>query len=201
MIVSFLLQGCIHNLAYKQRRLLYFYHHVQPQDTLYKIGKKYHIPWPVVGNINRISNPHALKIGQRLKIPATIFALRDKVLARQSKLMIEDVSGRGGNRMGYLWPVRGKVSSLFGMRNGRPHQGIDISAPKGRAIIAFKEGVVEFVGWKQGYGRTVVIKHQHVKTLYAHLSAFQVRRKQFVNKGQTIQSYCFCFQSFCWLIS
>ena len=86
----------------------------------------------------------------------------------------------------YLWPVEGQISSFFGMRNGRPHQGIDIRAPKGKSIYAAKEGTVEFVGWKRGYGRTIIINHGQSKTLYAHLAAFKVRRKQIVDRGQRI---------------
>lgn len=86
----------------------------------------------------------------------------------------------------FIWPVKGKISSGFGMRNGRPHEGIDIRAPRGRKIRAAADGRVTFRGWKSGYGRTVVVDHGKYSTLYAHLDSFNVDLKQYLGTGQVL---------------
>jgi Membrane proteins related to metalloendopeptidases len=69
------------------------------------------------------------------------------------------------------------------------HTGIDIKAPRGRAINAAKAGRVEYSGWMGGYGRVVVVRHNDgYSTLYAHCSSLSVRNGQSVSQGQTIAS-------------
>lgn len=72
-----------------------------------------------------------------------------------------------------------KVSSEFGTRRhpiiGRWlfHKGVDYTAPVGTPIEASAEGTIEFVGRKNGYGRTVILSHnEQCKTLYAHMSDY-----------------------------
>ncbi len=76
-------------------------------------------------------------------------------------------------------PVAGRISSPYGLRihpvlgGLRMHTGVDYAAPTGTPIRAPSAGVVEFRGWKGGYGNTVVIRHNgSMETLYAHMSAF-----------------------------
>jgi murein DD-endopeptidase MepM/ murein hydrolase activator NlpD len=74
------------------------------------------------------------------------------------------------------------------MRNGRKHEGIDIAAPKGTPIHAAAGGEVVFSGWgPTGYGKMVIIKHQHqLTTLYAHNSKLIARKGSWVTQGQKI---------------
>jgi murein DD-endopeptidase MepM/ murein hydrolase activator NlpD len=68
------------------------------------------------------------------------------------------------------------------------HTGMDFSAPSGTEIHSTGDGVVESVKVKRwGYGKHVVIDHGFgYKTLYAHMSKFNVRVGQKVTRGQTI---------------
>jgi murein DD-endopeptidase MepM/ murein hydrolase activator NlpD len=86
---------------------------------------------------------------------------------------------------GYLWPARGTLTSGYGWRWGRMHQGIDIAAPVGTPIYAAAPGVVEFSGWNSGgYGNMVDIRHPDgSKTRYAHNSRNLVRVGQRVAQG------------------
>ena len=93
----------------------------------------------------------------------------------------------------YLVPVRGRLSSGFGMRfhpilkEWKMHTGVDISARTGTPIAASAGGVVVFSGWRRGYGNTVMIDHGgRISTLYAHCSRLLVRVGQQVKQGQTI---------------
>lgn len=88
---------------------------------------------------------------------------------------------------GLIWPVRGPVTSGFGMRWGRLHAGIDISAGTGTAIHAAKSGTVIFVGWMGGYGNAVIVSHGGgFSTLYGHQSRLGSSQGQNVDQGQTI---------------
>jgi len=87
---------------------------------------------------------------------------------------------------GLIWPVRGPVTSGFGMRWGRMHQGIDISAGTGTPIRAAKAGTVTFAGTMSGYGNVVIITHAGgLSTLYAHQSRLGVSGGT-VSQGQVI---------------
>jgi len=71
----------------------------------------------------------------------------------------------------------------------RAHNGVDYAAKRGTPIRATGEGVIESVGWKGGYGRTVVIKHGgEISTLYAHMDKYNssLARGSKVSQGQTI---------------
>ena len=59
-------------------------------------------------------------------------------------------------------PVLGKV---------RAHRGVDYAANTGTPIHAAGEGKIQYAGWKNGYGRTIIIQHAgNVTTLYGHMS-------------------------------
>lgn len=89
-----------------------------------------------------------------------------------------------------------RISSKFGYRDKHPvhgygamHEGVDFSAPVGTPIYAAGSGTVEFVGWRSGYGRIVVIKHNNnLSTAYAHASRFAkgLRKGLKVTQGDTI---------------
>lgn len=86
-----------------------------------------------------------------------------------------------------------RVASGFGYRidpiyrTRRMHSGMDFSAPVGTEIFATGNGVVEFAGWKQGYGNTVMIDHGFgYKTLYGHMHKIYVRNNQKVSRADVI---------------
>ena len=88
---------------------------------------------------------------------------------------------------GFIWPADGVVTSGFGMRWGRMHEGIDIAAPIGTAIWAAAAGTVIHAGWLSGYGSLVVVDHGNgLATAYAHASAILVVLGQQVSQGETI---------------
>jgi murein DD-endopeptidase MepM/ murein hydrolase activator NlpD len=88
---------------------------------------------------------------------------------------------------GLAWPLRGPVTSGFGYRWGRMHQGIDIGVPVGTPIHAAKSGTVIFVGSMSGYGNVVIIDHGGgFSTLYAHQSRTASSKGQQVSQGQVI---------------
>ncbi len=88
---------------------------------------------------------------------------------------------------GFVWPANGVVSSPFGPRWGRMHEGLDIAAPAGRHVRASKAGIVLTAAAAGAYGNLVVLDHGNGETTrYGHLSAFDVTRGQVVATGQLI---------------
>jgi murein DD-endopeptidase MepM/ murein hydrolase activator NlpD len=99
----------------------------------------------------------------------------------------------GAEKRSLPWPAQGRVIGEFGMEvNPRygtqvPSNGIDIAAEEGTPILAVGAGVVEFVDWLPGYGRTVIVNHGGgFYTLYAHASTFAVKRGDKVAPGQIL---------------
>ncbi len=88
---------------------------------------------------------------------------------------------------GFIWPVNGPVTSGFGMRWGRMHEGIDIGVGSGTPIHAAASGRVVYSGWMDGYGNLVAIDHgRGISTAYGHQSSIAVGNGQIVTQGQVI---------------
>jgi len=85
------------------------------------------------------------------------------------------------------WPVRGRITSGYGPRGNRMHQGVDIPVPNGTPVQAAAAGVVAEARTYRGYGHTVIIDHENgAKTLYAHCSNLLVKKWERVESGQVI---------------
>jgi murein DD-endopeptidase MepM/ murein hydrolase activator NlpD len=127
-------------------------------------------------------------------------ASREEYLAEVNALAVESAalaarirsaqtgsSGTGVSSSGLIWPVSGPVTSGFGMRWGRMHEGIDIAVPTGTAVHAAASGTVIHAGWLGGYGNLVVIDHGNgLATAYGHNSSIVVGVGQSVSQGDTI---------------
>lgn len=87
----------------------------------------------------------------------------------------------------FLMPTRGRISSRYGQRWGRMHQGLDIAKPYGADIKAADGGTVSFSGPKGTYGNMIEIDHRNgYKTRYAHCSELLFTAGQKVAKDQVI---------------
>lgn len=84
-------------------------------------------------------------------------------------------------------PARGRLTSRFGWRWGRNHDGIDVAAKIGTPIYAADGGTVSFSGTQSGYGKVVIINHGNgLQTVYGHNSKNVVSKGDKVYKGQKI---------------
>jgi murein DD-endopeptidase MepM/ murein hydrolase activator NlpD len=112
-------------------------------------------------------------------------ALGAEIQAAQSASSYSPPASRSAS--GFIWPVRGPVTSPFGTRWGRMHTGIDIGVPYGTPIHAAASGQVIYAGWMDGYGNLVFIDHgRGISTGYAHQSSIAVSNGQTVSQGQVI---------------
>jgi murein DD-endopeptidase MepM/ murein hydrolase activator NlpD len=88
---------------------------------------------------------------------------------------------------GLIWPVNAAVTSPFGWRWGRMHQGIDLGAAEGTPIKAAASGTIIYCGWESGYGNLTVIDHGgNLATAYGHQSSIAVACGQQVAQGELI---------------
>ena len=96
--------------------------------------------------------------------------------------------------IGFQWPILGRISGVYGSQrvlNGkprRPHNGVDIAAPKGSAVLATATGTIALVHQDMFYsGKTVMIDHGHgLSSIYIHMSEILVKQGQLVTKGEAI---------------
>jgi murein DD-endopeptidase MepM/ murein hydrolase activator NlpD len=79
------------------------------------------------------------------------------------------------------------ITSLFGQRWGRNHNGVDFDAETGDPVYAAHPGTIRYAGWETGFGNLVVIDHgDGVETYYAHNSKFFVEEGDWVDAGDQI---------------
>jgi len=88
----------------------------------------------------------------------------------------------------WIWPADGPVTSPFGRRWGRMHEGVDIDAAYGSPVVAAHRGTVVQAGWgMRGYGRVVHIDHgDGLLTSYNHLASISATVGQVVEQGAVV---------------
>jgi murein DD-endopeptidase MepM/ murein hydrolase activator NlpD len=172
-------------------------HHVEAGENLYRIGLHYGVDARRIARANGIRDTHSLRIGQRLFIPGADRRRRGGIRLPESRRTATGNStgarsrarpaARHQSSLNFAWPVRGRLSSNFGRRSGRTHDGIDIAAKKGTPIFAAESGRVIHSGRMGGYGKVVIVKHAGAyRSIYAHASRLLVRKGEFVERGQKI---------------
>jgi murein DD-endopeptidase MepM/ murein hydrolase activator NlpD len=132
----------------------------------------------------RVDRDHIEKDTKALREQS--FALARRIAEIQGVPYAEP-SDTSPSAAGFTWPTSGQITSGFGPRWGRMHQGIDVAAPTGRPITAAKSGKVILAGWSGGYGNLVVIDHGGgLSTAYAHQSRIAVKVGDPVTQGALI---------------
>jgi len=87
----------------------------------------------------------------------------------------------------FMAPTVGSLSSRYGGRWGRSHNGIDISGSHDSPIKAADGGVVTYADWMDGYGNYIVIDHENgYETAYAHCNSLCKEVGDRVFKGEVI---------------
>ena len=120
-------------------------------------------------------------------LQAASASLAAQIRSAQSTSSYSAPSDTTPSAAGFIWPVNGPVTSGFGMRWGRMHEGIDIGVGYGTPIHAAAAGRVVYAGWMSGYGNLVAIDHGGgISTAYGHQSSIAVSVGQIVAQGETI---------------
>jgi murein DD-endopeptidase MepM/ murein hydrolase activator NlpD len=173
-------------------------HVVQPGETLYRISLYYEVEIDSVIRANGVDDVTDVSVGTQLWIPNARHPPATKSIALASTSVLPGAiqppgpSGRAialkESNLVFAWPVAGQVSSRYGARGKRPHEGIDIRAPRGTPVRAAEAGrVIHSGGGLGAYGRVVIIKHTgRYSTVYAHHDKLKVSKGQFVEKGDVL---------------
>ncbi|MBF2052531.1 MAG: peptidoglycan DD-metalloendopeptidase family protein [Candidatus Sericytochromatia bacterium] len=170
-------------------------HPVERHETLAELSKRYDVGIQEIIETNQLDNPHMITEKQKIIIPnATELKPRptpepkpllQAIQASRTGRQAPAMKSKTGRRLS--WPSQGVVTSNYGWRWLRMHNGMDIAGPIGTPIKAAKEGRVVYSGWMGGYGYAVDIDHGGgVRTRYAHCSSLNVRVGEYVHRGQTI---------------
>lgn len=201
-VLLFLFTGCATSFDSKG-----IYHKVRKGENLFWIARSYGVELQDLAEINNLKDAEPkLTVGERLYIPP-------KRYSRYKKLPFEEELARHVSRKPlkrekqtamtavvrpkipkvytdpnrFIWPVRGRVFSPFGVRHGRRHDGIDIQAPIGTPVMAAGNGKVVFAGSMRGYGNLILVRHKkNFFTAYAHNKLNKVQAGQKVKQGQII---------------
>jgi len=157
---------------------------VQKKDTLFKIATENGMTVDDLKKLNNLSS-NEIKTGQKLYLAGKPRSGTPTSIAEQ--LTEEEVQKRDKIRTDLFMPVEGRVISEYGLRNGRPHKGIDLGAKSGTPIYAVLDGTVVYSGVQGAYGNVVVVEHpDFVMTVYAHNEKNLVNVNDKVTKGQQI---------------
>ena len=110
--------------------------------------------------------------GPALSLNDTLFQLR----------LTDDASA-----CGFAMPVPPIVTSRFGWRSGRNHNGVDLDLETNDPVHVAFPGVVRFSGPFGTFGRLVVVRHYNgLETFYAHLRRVKVQTGDVVDAGDLI---------------
>ena len=154
---------------------------VKPTDTIDSLAKEFNVPKE---KIQASNTGKKIKSGEWVFIPLKRGILEQDIETRPFDPNHLLQSGE------FLWPVpsSNRLSSNFGARWGRKHEGVDIPARVGSHIVAAAEGVVVYSGDEiGGYGNITVIAHKNgYFTVYAHAKENYTKQGQRVYRGQVI---------------
>ena len=162
-------------------------------ENLYRIGLRYGVSARAIASANGIRDVTELSVGTRLRIPKGRLTQSSpparaprKVDVASSKRLAR-LEARRQADLRFEWPLRGRLTSRFGARWGRRHEGIDVAARRGTLIHAAEDGRVIHSGRLGDYGKVVIVRHGgNYRSVYAHADRTHVKRGQKVRKGQKI---------------
>ncbi|MDR0560387.1 MAG: peptidoglycan DD-metalloendopeptidase family protein [Prevotellaceae bacterium] len=127
-------------------------------------------------------------------IPSDVlYAIWNNLQVNPYKMPIDSIIGNGDcisvSLKGFTYPLvkNYRVSSEFGPRRYRHHNGIDLKLYKGDSILSAMDGTVRIAKRVSGYGNLVAIRHYNgLETFYGHLSKLLVKPDQTVKSGDLI---------------
>ncbi len=127
-----------------------------------------------------------------LAFPPAITTPSTNAMITEGTIVIPDSTTMPSHTAGdgdFTEPAIGVLTSPYGERWGRFHEGIDIGGESDSDILAADCGIVSVARWLDGYGNYIEIDHGNgFKTAYAHCNALYINEGDSVTQGQLIAS-------------
>ena len=169
-------------------------HEVRSGDTLSKIAATYDVELAEVLSYNGLDSSNELQIGQALIVPGGQIVAAAPVDRRTAITSVittptastgsTSISTAPASSAGMIWPTDLYTITQY---YGWGHTGLDIDCHYDNDNYAAAAGIVEFAGYKGGYGYAVDINHGNgLVTRYAHHAANYVTTGQQVSQGQAV---------------
>jgi murein DD-endopeptidase MepM/ murein hydrolase activator NlpD len=166
-----------------------FYVQVQKYDSLSKICKRYDVSKTEMKYLNPSSQ---FGVGEWVFVPHPKGLLDILYYKKRDQRIFESEVAyfSEGNVKKFMWPVPSskRISSHYGYRVGRKHQGVDIPAERGTSIVSIADGKVIYSGRGiSGYGNLTIIDHgKGYHSVYAHADRNYTEKGDKVYKAQVI---------------
>ncbi len=174
--IIFLISGCSTIRTQKENGHWY---QLKKGDTIDNVAQKFSLDPLEIQRENQIYDTDDVTIGMKIFIPGV-----RKI--ESEKTEVGRITRRS-DASPMVWPSQGTLSSGYGMRHGRMHQGVDLTRDKGKDIVAAGSGTIKFAGNKEGFGKTIIIDHGNgLSTLYAHSEKLYVSKGEKVKQGKLI---------------
>ncbi len=152
-------------------------------ESLWKVSKTYQVALGTLVELNNLALAD-LKPGQVIQVPIGDPALLDRIWRERHPEAKKAETNR------FVFPLAGRITDRYGYRihpiqgDENFHSGVDIAAPHGAPIRCSRPGTVQFVGWKPGYGKVVVVRHSDgSQSWYAHCSRLIAKTGNRVKAG------------------
>ncbi len=181
---------------------------VRGGETLDSIGEKYGVSPKTIERANEFAaRKRTIRPGDKILVPKTESDLISTLAEHRARLRGETLADEirpeapvtvpvapkkpavtiEDGLEPLIRPLEGRVTSPFGNRRGRLHDGIDIPARPGTPILAARSGKVVFSGTIRGFGNTVTIDHGGgFVTRYSHNCSNLVKKGDWVRRGQPV---------------
>ncbi len=178
-------------------------HKVVSGDTVSKIATKYKVEEAEIIAFNRLASAEDIIIGESLIVPngevqaaaparrptsvTTVFtppATSSSIPTTTTPSTTAPATGSASGSGVMVWPTDLRVITQY---YGWSHTGIDVDCHFTHDNYAADSGVVQYAGWKGGYGYAVEINHGNgLVTRYGHHASMYVSAGETVSKGQAI---------------
>ena len=168
---------------------------IQRGDSIASISKQHGQTHESIRKLNPALKFNQLKVGRNIRVTKATRpqkATLNPSIGSNNLQSISLLTDRGGwielgDTNSYIWPTKGVITSGYGWRWGRMHQGIDIANKVNTPVLSAKGGIVSYSGWKGAYGYLVEIAHVNGdSTRYAHNNRLLVKKGQIVPQAATI---------------